>query len=243
MNNTIADEKISKLTNETSGLSLSDALSLLAKKFYGKVVFSSSFGIEDQAITHAILSNHIPISIFTLDTGRLFTETYSVWSATNEKYNARIKAYYPNQTLLEDFVHAKGPNAFYESVENRKQCCYIRKVEPLKRALAGNEIWVTGLRAEHSPERKNLHHIEWDEGNNIIKYNPLLSWTARDVRDYINQHDVPYNTLHDCGFVSIGCAPCTRAIKTGEDFRAGRWWWEDASKKECGLHEHQQRKI
>lgn len=130
----------------------------------------------------------------------------------------------------------KAQNSFYESVDNRKQCCYVRKVEPLKRALAGNEVWVTGLRAEHSPERKTHQIIEWDEGNKIIKYNPLLFWTSEEVRNYINEHDVPYNILHDKGFVSIGCAPCTRAIKAGEDFRAGRWWWEDAGKKECGLH-------
>ena len=217
---------------------LPEALELISKEFYGKVTFSTSFSIEDQVIAHSILSNNIPVSIFTLDTGRLFAETYSVWNTTNEKYDTRIKAYYPNQSLLEDFINEKGPNSFYESVDNRKQCCFIRKVEPLKRALAGNEIWVTGLRAEHSPERKNLQPVEWDEGNKIIKYNPLLFWTSGELREYINEHEVPYNILHDRGFVSIGCAPCTRSIKPGEDFRAGRWWWEDAGKKECGLHEH-----
>jgi phosphoadenosine phosphosulfate reductase len=230
-------EKIYQLTYQISRLMIPEALELLSKEFPGKATFSTSFGIEDQVIAHSILSNNLPISIFTLDTGRLFAETYSVWNTTNEKYSARIKAYYPNQHSLEDFVLEKGPNSFYESVENRKQCCFIRKVEPLKRALAGNEIWVTGLRAEHSLERKNLQLVEWDEGNKIIKFNPLLLWTTEEVREYINVHDVPYNVLHDRGFVSIGCAPCTRAIKAGEDFRAGRWWWEDASKKECGLHE------
>ncbi|MBS1917096.1 MAG: phosphoadenylyl-sulfate reductase [Bacteroidetes bacterium] len=235
MENTTA-EKISSITYKTSRLILADSLAWLAEEFPAKVTFSSSFSIEDQVIAHAVLSNNLSISIFTLDTGRLFAETYSVWNTTNEKYNAGIKAYYPNTSHLEDFVNKKGPNSFYESVDNRKQCCYIRKVEPLKRALAGNEIWVTGLRAEHSPERKSLRIVEWDEGNKIIKFNPLLLWTSEEVRDYINEHDVPYNSLHDRGFVSIGCAPCTRAIKAGEDFRAGRWWWEDASKKECGLH-------
>jgi phosphoadenosine phosphosulfate reductase len=234
----VTTEKISQITYQTSRLILSDALKWLAENFPGKVTFSSSFSIEDQVIADAILSNNLPISIFTLDTGRLFAETYSVWNTTNEKYDTKVKAYYPNASLLENFVHDKGPNSFYESVDNRKQCCFIRKVEPLKRALAGNEIWVTGLRAEHSPERKNIQVVEWDEGNKIIKFNPLLSWTTEKVREYIDGYNVPYNSLHDRGFVSIGCAPCTRAIKAGEDFRAGRWWWEDASKKECGLHSH-----
>jgi phosphoadenosine phosphosulfate reductase len=229
-------EKINLITYQISRLIEPDTIGWLAHEFPGKVTFSSSFGIEDQVITHMILENDLTVSIFTLDTGRLFTETYSVWNTTNEKYGIKIKAYYPNNLLLENFVQEKGPNSFYESAENRKACCYIRKVEPLKRALAENEIWVTGLRAEHSPERKNLKVIEWDEGNKIIKYNPLLTWTTDEVRGYINKNDVPYNSLHDKGFVSIGCAPCTRAIKPGQDFRAGRWWWEDASKKECGLH-------
>jgi phosphoadenosine phosphosulfate reductase len=173
-----------------------------------------------------------------LDTGRLFAETYSVWSRTNEKYNTHINAFYPDNKSLETYITDKGPNAFYESVENRKACCFIRKVEPLRRALSGNKIWITGLRAEHSQDRTNLGVIEWDETNQVIKYNPLLHWTTEEVRQYINKNDVPYNPLHDRGFVSIGCAPCTRAIRPGEDFRAGRWWWEDAAKKECGLHVH-----
>jgi phosphoadenosine phosphosulfate reductase len=229
-------ENIHRITYQIDRLSTSEALSFLAKEFPEQVTFSSSFSIEDQAIAHHILSSNIPISIFTLDTGRLFAETYSVWSSTNEKYDTRIKAYYPDRSLLENYLNEKGPNAFYESVDNRKQCCYIRKVEPLKRALAGNAVWVTGLRAEHSADRKNLQAIEWDEGNKIIKYNPLLWWTTEEVRNYISDNNVSYNALHDKGFLSIGCAPCTRAIKPGEDFRAGRWWWEDAVKKECGLH-------
>ena len=229
-------ENINRITYQISRLSIPEALVWLTKEFPGRVTFSSSFSVEDQVIAHSILSDNIPVSIFTLDTGRLFAETYSVWSSTNQKYAARIKAYYPERSLLEDYLNEKGPNAFYESVDNRKQCCYIRKVEPLKRALAGNAVWVTGLRAAHSPERKDLKLVEWDEGNKIIKYNPLLLWTSDEVRDYISDNNVPYNSLHDKGFVSIGCAPCTRAIKPGEDFRAGRWWWEEAGKKECGLH-------
>lgn len=226
------------ISQQLSGLSIAESLHLLATEFPGKVTFSSSFSYEDQAITHEILSNNFPIKIFTLDTGRLFAETYSVWNSTNERYNTHIKAYYPEHKPLEDFVVEKGPNAFYESVENRKQCCHIRKVEPLQRALKGNAVWITGLRAEHSPARQNLEQVEWDEANQIIKYHPLLHWTTEDVLQYIRKHNIPYNPLHDRGFISIGCAPCTRAVKPGEDFRAGRWWWEDSSKKECGLHEH-----
>jgi phosphoadenosine phosphosulfate reductase len=169
----------------------------------------------------------------------MFAETYSVWSSTNEAYKTPIKAYYPNQDGLQKFVESNGPNSFYESVENRKACCFIRKVEPLKRALAGNAIWITGLRSEHSPDRQNLPMLEWDEANQLIKYHPILHWSTEEVKDYIQKHRIPYNPLHDKGFVSIGCAPCTRAIQPGEDFRAGRWWWEDADKKECGLHVHE----
>ena len=218
------------------GLEPADALAALAGRFPGQVVFSTSFSIEDQVIAHLILSARLPVFIFTLDTGRLFSETYSVWSSTNEKYGAKVQAYYPDRQLLERYLNEKGPNAFYESVDNRKECCYIRKVEPLKRALKGQAVWVTGLRAEHSPERKDHQVLEWDEGNRILKYNPLLHWDTAAVREYIDRNNVPYNPLHDKGFVSIGCQPCTRAIKPGEDFRAGRWWWEDNSKKECGLH-------
>ena len=230
---------LAQLTYQSDRLNIRTPLSVLAKEYPGKVVFSTSFSYEDQVITHLILENKLPISIFTLDTGRLFAETYSVWSSTNEQYHTQIKAYYPDHSLLEDFIAEKGPNSFYESVANRKGCCYIRKVEPLKRALAGNEVWVTGLRAEHSPERKDLPVVEWDESNQVIKYHPLLHWTTEETKAYIKENHVPYNPLHDKGFVSIGCAPCTRAIKPGEDFRAGRWWWEDADKKECGLHVHE----
>jgi phosphoadenosine phosphosulfate reductase len=229
---------LTDLTHQSDRLSVAEFIKFLTEQFPGQVTFSSSFSYEDQVIAHEILHNQLPVNIFTLDTGRLFAETYSVWSNTNEKYHANITAYYPDYKLLETFVTEKGPNAFYESVENRKQCCFIRKVEPLKRALAGNAIWITGLRAEHSPDRNDLSVIEWDETNQIIKYNPILHWTTEQVKKYIDDNNVPYNPLHDRGFVSIGCAPCTRAVRPGEDFRAGRWWWEDAAKKECGLHIH-----
>ena len=214
-------------------------LSNLAAAFPGQVIFSTSFSWEDQLITHLIFSNNLDIKVFTLDTGRMFPETYSTWSATLEKYGQPITAYYPDAQALQKFVAEKGPNSFYESVENRKGCCYIRKVEPLQRAVEGNKVWVTGIRAEHSPNRTDMTQVEWDGTNNITKYHPLLNWTTTEVTSFIKEHHVPYNPLHDKGFVSIGCAPCTRAIRPGEDFRAGRWWWEDADKKECGLHVHQ----
>jgi len=231
---------ITSILQKTKVLDLDKVLIDLAREFPGAVTFSTSFSYEDQVITHKILTNKLPITIFTLDTGRLFPETYSVWSATNEKYNTNIKAYYPDHSLLENFVAVRGPNSFYESVENRKGCCHIRKVEPLKRALKDNAVWITGLRAEHSADRHDMPQVEWDESNQVIKYHPILHWTTEEVKQYINQNNIPYNPLHDRGFVSIGCAPCTRAVKPGEDFRAGRWWWEDNTKKECGLHVHEQ---
>lgn len=229
---------VPKLLYRLDGLSIAAFLKDLVETYPGQVTFSTSFSFEDQVITHEILSNQFPIKIFTLDTGRLFAETYSVWSSTNATYNTHIKAYYPNHSLLQEFIEDKGPNSFYESVDNRKQCCHIRKVEPLKRALAGNIIWITGLRAEHSGDRKDLPIIEWDETNRVIKYHPILHWTTEEVKKYISENRVPYNPLHDRGFVSIGCAPCTRAVQPGEDFRAGRWWWENPNDKECGLHVH-----
>jgi phosphoadenosine phosphosulfate reductase len=218
-------------------LSVSDTLKKLCEAFPGKVVFSTSFSYEDQVILD-IISRSAPVQIFTLDTGRLFPETYTTWTRTLEQYDISIHAYYPNEAELKQFVTSYGPNAFYESVELRKNCCAIRKVQPLKSALEGNAVWVTGLRAQHSANRNDLEVLEWDEANQVIKYNPLLDWTTEQVRNYIDEHNIPYNALHDRGYVSIGCAPCTRAIKPGEDFRAGRWWWEDESKKECGLHVH-----
>ena len=211
-------------------------LTWLAEKFAGAAVFSTSFGIEDQVISHLIFSHNLPIRVFTLDTGRNFQETYSTWSRTIERYRKPIETYTPQATALEQFLAEKGPNSFYDSVENRKACCQIRKVEPLGRALAGQQLWVTGIRAEQSPNRLDMKSLEWDGGHQLIKFHPLFDWTFEQVRAYVREHNIPYNSLHDKGFVSIGCAPCTRAIQPGEDFRAGRWWWEDASKKECGLH-------
>lgn len=215
-----------------------DSLRSFSKLFAGKAVFSSSFSIEDQVITHMIFSNNLDIKVFTLDTGRLFPETYSTWAATMEKYGQHIDTYFPDASLLQPVLKTKGPNSFYESIENRIECCNIRKVEPLKRALKGNKLWITGIRAAHSPNRTQMDKIEWDAGNEIIKFHPLLNWTMEELKEFIKMYQIPTNPLHDKGFVSIGCAPCTRAIRSGEDFRAGRWWWEQADKKECGLHVH-----
>lgn len=230
---------VNELQIELKGKEIAEQLRILVNRFPNEVVFSTSFGLEDQAITYFIASDKLPVKIFTLDTGRIFPETYSTWSRTVEKYNLHIAAYYPNALVLQDFITEKGPNSFYESVDNRKQCCHIRKVEPLQRALKGNKVWITGIRAEQSNNRHDMPMVEWDEVNQIIKFHPLLNWTWGQVKQYVSRNDVPYNPLHDKGFVSIGCAPCTRAVKPGEDFRAGRWWWEDSTKKECGLHIHE----
>lgn len=227
---------LAEIKAELANFNTVEKLRFLADQYPGKVIFSTSFGWEDQAITHLIFSNNIPIKVFTLETGRLFPETYYVWNRTLEVYNQPIHAYYPKNELLQDMVNTKGPNSFYESVANRKECCYIRKIEPLKRALQGNEIWVTGIRAEQSANREDMHDLEWDEGNQLVKFHPIFDWTLDEVKSYIKDNNIVYNTLHDKGFPSIGCAPCTRAVQPGEDFRAGRWWWEDQSKKECGLH-------
>lgn len=219
--------------------SLTDSLSLIANLHPGQVAFSSSFGQEDMVLTDLIFRKDIPIEIFTLDTGRLFQETYDLMDLTRARYGKEFTIYFPDFHDVEDYVTHKGINAFYESIENRKSCCFIRKVKPLQRALKGKKVWITGLRAEQSDNRKDTPVWEWDESFGIYKFNPLVHWTFDEVLQYISQHNVPYNKLHDQGFVSIGCAPCTRAIQPGEHPRAGRWWWEN-SQKECGLHMHAQ---
>ncbi len=230
--------KINEINQEVKSLDTVGALRFLAEAYRGKIVFTTSFGYEDQVITHLIFKNDIPIEVVTLDTGRLFKETYKVFSQTLDTYKKQIKVYFPKGNSVEKMLSQKGPFSFYESVENRLECCHIRKVEPLNRALQGVEMWITGIRAEQSPNRKGMTFFELDEPRQIIKYNPLLNWTFEEVKTFVKQNNIPYNVLHDAGFVSIGCEPCTRAIKPGDDFRAGRWWWENNSKKECGLHTH-----
>jgi len=228
----LTPESIKKVEEST----LADGLKLICEWFPGKVVFSSSLGQEDQVLTDVIFKNNLPVTIFTIDTGRLFNETYELLDRTNARYKRNIQVYFPEATDVEEFVANKGINSFYESVDNRKECCHIRKVKPLNRALKGAEVWITGLRAEQSNNRHDMPMIEWSEEKKLYKFNPLIKWTYEEMIDYINKFNVPYNRLHDKGFVSIGCAPCTRAIEPGEDARAGRWWWE-TSQKECGLHE------
>ncbi|WP_057936804.1 phosphoadenylyl-sulfate reductase [Algoriphagus resistens] len=228
-------KNLHELEAQLEQLGAQEGLALIADLFPGKVTFSTSLGQEDQVITQLIASGNIPVQIFSLDTGRLFPETLDLLSRTEAKYKQHIKVYYPTTDSVEKLVTDIGINGFYESVANRKSCCFVRKVEPLRRALAGNVVWITGLRAEQSANRSDMKRVEWDEANQIIKYNPLLDWTFDQLITYINEKNIPYNPLHDKGFISIGCAPCTRAIMEGEDARAGRWWWED-SKKECGLH-------
>lgn len=212
------------------------SISLLCDQYPGKVIFTTSFGLEDQVLTDVICTNHLPVKIITLDTGRLFEETYKVFSRTIEKYNITIESTHPDPNELSGLLKLKGPFSFYESVENRKECCQIRKVKPLQKALAGFDIWITGLRSEQSDSRSKIQVIENDENYNIIKYNPLCNWTLEEVKAFIKENSVPYNVLHDRGYPSIGCAPCTRAILEGDDIRSGRWWWENDGKKECGLH-------
>ena len=227
---------VQTLIEKTKDLSIEETFTFLANEYKGKVVFSTSFGQEDQVITHLIGQNDLSINIFTLDTGRLFQETYDVFHKTLKKYKKEIKVYFPEASEVENLLKQKGPNSFYESVENRKECCFIRKVAPLTKALKGNSIWITGLRAEQSENRNDLDLFEYDAKFDIIKFNPLLKWTLQEVSAYLEKNNVPQNALHKHGFVSIGCAPCTRAITPDEDIRAGRWWWE-SSHKECGLHQ------
>jgi phosphoadenosine phosphosulfate reductase len=228
---------VRNLNESLKGKSVIEKLKYLTEKNKDKVVFTTSFGYEDQVITDMIFTNGFPIEVVTLDTGRMFEETYKVFRSTLERYGKPIKAYFPPTDKVEKLLNEKGPFSFYESVENRKECCYIRKVIPLKRALESKEIWITGLRASQSANRSGLHEFEWDEANQIIKYNPLLDWNLDEVKKYVKDNNIPYNVLHNKGFVSIGCEPCTRAIKPDEDFRAGRWWWEQNTGKECGLHD------
>jgi phosphoadenosine phosphosulfate reductase len=200
------------------------------------MTFANSFGAEDMVLTDIILKNQLSIEIFSLDTGRLPAETYDLMSETEKHYNTKLNIYFPQAKTVEFYVKNHGINAFYESIDLRKSCCHMRKVEPLQRALSGKMAWVTGMRAEQATTRTNLPVREYDEGNKLEKFNPLTDWTEHEVWAYIRLNSVPYNALHDQFYPSIGCAPCTRAIALGEDVRAGRWWWEDPQNKECGLH-------
>ncbi len=227
---------LTRLNDTLSGSSPAECLSVLSSAFPGRVIFTTSFGLEDQAITHIIFTNNIRVEVATLDTGRLFPETYRVYNETLKKYGKEIKLFFPDNKDVEKLVTEKGPFSFYYSKENRLECCHIRKVEPLGRALEGKECWISGIRADQSGNRSRMEWLEYDEEKKLYKFYPLFKWSIDEVRSFVKENNVPYNVLHDKGFISIGCEPCTRAISEGEDFRAGRWWWEHGGEKECGLH-------
>jgi phosphoadenosine phosphosulfate reductase len=214
---------------------LAEALRRIAAE-WRPAVFASSLGAEDMVITDVIVREHLPIEIFSLDTGRLPAETYDLMHEIQRRYGLKLKLYYPRNDVIEAYTRENGINAFYDSIELRKACCNIRKVEPLQRALANRKAWITGMRAQQAATRDGLPLQQYDETNKLEKFNPLSDWTEQEVWAYIRGNDVPYNKLHDRFYPSIGCAPCTRAISLGEDVRAGRWWWEDPTSKECGLH-------
>lgn len=228
--------QIDTLNRQFSNQKPEEVIRWFLNEYGNRVALSSSLGAEDQVLTDMIKKISLEARIFTLDTGRLFPETYDLIQRTNEKYNTRIEILFPDYKQVEEMVNEKGINHFYESVENRKLCCGIRKIEPLKRAFSTLDAWICGLRAGQSVTRQNVHIVEWDDNNGLLKVNPLARWSERDVWEYIHAHEVPYNPLHDEGFPSIGCQPCTRAVKPWEDVRAGRWWWEQPESKECGLH-------
>jgi phosphoadenosine phosphosulfate reductase len=225
--------KLKKLLEKKSVVG---SLKILALQFPSDVVFTTSFGMEDQVLTDIIFRNNIKIEAVTLDTGRLFPETYKAFAETLTRYKKNIKVFFPDYPLVEKMVTEKGPLSFYESVYNRTECCKIRKVIPLARALMGKKCWISGIRADQSDSRSQMDRLEYDIDKKLFKFYPLFDWTLNDIKKYIRDNNVPYNSLHDNGFVSIGCEPCTRAIKKGEDFRTGRWWWETEGPKECGCH-------
>ena len=229
-------QSVSALALEAEPMSASDVVRLAHGRFGSKVALSSSFGAEDMVLIDMLMRVDPQARIVTLDTGRLPQETYNVMDAAREKYGARIEVFFPQAEAVQAMVGEHGLNLFYHSVEFRKMCCGVRKMEPLKRALAGLDAWITGLRREQSVTRTAVHKIGWDENNHLIKVNPLADWTHDDVWKYIRENNVPYNALHDRGYPSIGCGPCTRAVEPGEHERSGRWWWEHPETKECGLH-------
>jgi len=232
MNNKI----INDLNNTFKDKTPHEIIKYLSDVYKGKLSFASSFGVEDQVIAEMIAAAGGKIKVFSLDTGRLFQETYDLIQITRAKYKLDFDLFFPDPKDVENMVKSKGINLFYDSIENRKLCCHVRKVKPLKRALKGLDMWVSGLRRDQSDLRHNLKTVEWDEKNGLIKVSPLLSWTEKQVWEYIKEKHIPYNKLHDKSYPSIGCLPCTRAVAPGDDVRSGRWWWENPMFTECGLH-------
>lgn len=240
-NNNSMDRRVKELNERLQGSSAQEILKYFIEEYEGKVALGSSLGAEDQVLTDMICGIDKSTKIFTLDTGRVFPETYQTLHDTNKKYGINVEVYFPNSEKVERMVNEKGINLFYESIENRKLCCNVRKIEPLHRAMTDVDVWVTGIRREQSITRILTKIVELDPINGKIKINPLLEWSEGDLWKYIKEYDVPFNKLHDKGFPSIGCEPCTRAIKEGEDVRAGRWWWETPEQKECGLHKRREK--
>ena len=231
-----AGGSLSRLTAGFGALDLFQRLAAVRNEVTGRLVFTTSFGLEDQAIAHALFAQELAIEVVTLDTGRLFPETHQLWAETERRYGRLIRALFPNHRTVERWVAQNGIDGFRASVEARHACCFMRKVEPLSRALVGASGWITGIRAEQSADRATTPYASIDPVHRLLKVNPLLDWTRSRVADFVRYHRIPYNPLHDHGFLSIGCAPCTRAVASGEPERAGRWWWEQDEKKECGLH-------
>ncbi|MBQ7419345.1 MAG: phosphoadenylyl-sulfate reductase [Prevotella sp.] len=217
--------------------SAQEVVGYFLQAYSGRIALSSSLSIEDQTLTDIIVRHDKKARIFTLDTGRLFPETYQLIDKTNLTYGIQIEVFFPDYREVQRMVCEEGINLFYNSIESRHRCCQIRKIEPLNRAFQGLDVWICGLRREQSVTRQDMQVVEWDEMHQLIKVNPLISWTEQQVWDYIRQHHVPYNKLHDKNYPSIGCEPCTRAVQPGEDVRAGRWWWESPDHRECGLHQ------
>ena len=230
------DSEIENYNSRLKDATPQEIIDFFSKKFQGKIAFATSLGAEDQVITQMVAGIDPDLKIITLDTGRLFQETYDLLDITRKKYNLNIEVCFPDALDVEEMVNSRGINLFYDSVENRKLCCFIRKTEPLRRALLGMKVWICGLRHDQSVTRQETNAIEWDDIQKMININPLINWDLQQVWDYIHFHKIPYNTLHDKGFPSIGCLPCTRAVMAGEDIRAWRWWWESPENRECGLH-------
>ena len=227
---------IEQWNEEFSDQSPVEILRFFLGHFENNIALSSSLGLEDQVLTKMIAEIDPSTKIFTLDTGRLFPEIYDLISTTNSKYKININVFFPDADEVEQMVADKGINLFYNSIPNRKLCCYVRKIRPLERAISGLDAWITGIRRDQSVTRNSLKLVQWDEDNELLKINPLVNWSEQEVNDYIDAHNIPFNHMHNKGFASIGCQPCTRAIEEGEDIRAGRWWWENPETKECGLH-------
>ena len=230
------EAQIAQWNKELEGKSPMGVIGFFLQHFGGHIVLSTSLGLEDQVLTEMVLRQKKDTEVFTLDTGRLFPETYDLIARTNKFFGIRMKTYFPEPAKVEEMVAAKGINLFYDSVENRKLCCSIRKVAQLPRAFKDKQAWICGLRKDQSVSRFFNKMVEWDANNGLLKINPLINWSEKEVWDYIKKNNIPYNLLHDRGFPSIGCEPCTRAIEPGEDIRSGRWWWESELHKECGLH-------